>query len=50
MTVALGVIYCVDGQSYDGEVAARRAQAAPAGGLAEIDALLRRGHTWRVED
>ncbi len=50
MPVALGVIYCVGGPSYDGEVAARRAQASPAGGLAEIDALLRKGHTWQVED
>ena len=50
MPVALGVIYCRNGPSYDRQVAARREEASVDGGLAEIDALLRQGHTWQVED
>ena len=48
--VALGVLFCRPAPSYDRQVAERRAQRPAGEGLAEIDALLREGHTWSVAD
>ncbi len=49
--VALGVLYCDPASCYDQELAKRVAQAeasAKEGG--DLNALLRRGHTWQVTD
>ena len=50
LPVALGVLYCDPAPSYEHNVAAQIEAAksrAPNGGL---NALLRQGHTWRVEE
>jgi len=47
--VAIGVIYCDPADSY---VDAVRAKTAPLGntvGKSDINALLRKGHTWNIE-
>ncbi len=52
--VALGVLYCDPAPSYDRQVAERVAdavtRAAEGGAQGDLNALLRGGHTWRVED
>ncbi len=52
--VALGVLYCDPAPSYERQVAMRVAgavsRAAEQGNQGDLNALLRRGHTWRVED
>ena len=51
--VALGVLYCDPAPSYERQVAERvaeaEARAAEAGEHADLNALLRGGHTWRIE-
>ncbi len=51
--VALGVLYCDPGPSYERQVAASVAEAvagaAERGAEGGLNALLRRGHTWRVK-
>jgi 2-oxoglutarate ferredoxin oxidoreductase subunit beta len=46
--VALGVLHCEDAASYDALVHAQLDEARPEDGPPSLDALLRRGHTWRV--
>jgi 2-oxoglutarate ferredoxin oxidoreductase subunit beta len=52
--VALGVLYCDPAPSYERQVAERVAEAvagaAERGEQGDLNALLRRGHTWRVGD
>ena len=48
MPMALGTLYCHPEASYDAVVAAAQ-PAAEAVSTADLDALLRRGHTWTVE-
>ena len=52
--VALGVLYCDPAPSYERQVAERVAdavtRAAEGGAQGDLNALLRGGHTWRVED
>jgi len=52
--VALGVLYCDPAPSYERQVAERVAdavtRAAEEGAQGDLNALLRGGHTWRVED
>jgi 2-oxoglutarate ferredoxin oxidoreductase subunit beta len=47
--VALGVIYCNPAESYDHAVAAQIEAARAKAPAADLNALLRRGHTWTVE-
>jgi 2-oxoglutarate ferredoxin oxidoreductase subunit beta len=51
--VALGVLYCDPAPSYERQVAERvaeaKARAVEAGEHGDLNALLRRGHTWQVE-
>jgi 2-oxoglutarate ferredoxin oxidoreductase subunit beta len=50
MPVALGVLYCDPAPTYERQVAERLAAAeARAEDGGDLNALLRRGHTWRVE-
>ena len=46
--VALGVLFCKPGPSYEDALAAQPPEATPAAGAADLNALLRRGHTWTV--
>ncbi len=46
--VALGVLFCKPGPSHEDALATQQAGEAPAPGLAGLNALLRRGHTWTV--
>ena len=47
--VATGVIHCAPAPEYVAAVVAQREQVCrERGGAADLDALLRRGHTWRV--
>ncbi len=52
--VALGVLYCQPAPSYERQMAERVAnavkKATEAGSQGDLNALLRRGHTWRVEE
>ncbi|MEX0758458.1 MAG: 2-oxoacid:ferredoxin oxidoreductase subunit beta [Tistlia sp.] len=46
LPVAIGVLYCDPAESYEHQVVGEQMAAAVEG---DIDALLRRGHTWTVE-
>ncbi|MFO0995997.1 MAG: 2-oxoacid:ferredoxin oxidoreductase subunit beta [Alphaproteobacteria bacterium] len=46
--VALGVLYCNPGTSYERAVYDQIAAVRAKGGKPDLNALLRRGHTWRV--
>lgn len=46
--VALGVLYCNPGPSYEAALAAQAGQAETGAPKASLNALLRRGHTWTV--
>jgi 2-oxoglutarate ferredoxin oxidoreductase subunit beta len=52
--VALGVLYCDPAPSYERQIADRvteaMTRAEERGAQGDLNALLRRGHTWRVED
>ncbi len=47
--VALGVLYCDPAPTYEALVHDQVAAAKSKGGAADLDALLRRGHTWTVK-
>ena len=47
--VALGVIYCNPGQTYETAVAAQVAKQTEKFPKLDVNALLRRGHTWTVQ-
>ncbi|HSR70820.1 MAG TPA: 2-oxoacid:ferredoxin oxidoreductase subunit beta [Kiloniellales bacterium] len=47
--VALGVLYCDPVESYDRLISDRTTSGGETRDLAELNALLRRGYTWRVE-
>lgn len=47
--VAMGVLYCDPAETYERVAGVRRRGTPPAKGLADLDALLRSGATWRVE-
>lgn len=46
--VATGVVYCDPAPEYVAAVAAQRGRVRGERGAADLNALLRRGHTWRV--
>jgi 2-oxoglutarate ferredoxin oxidoreductase subunit beta len=46
--VALGVLHCEEAASYEALVHAQLDATRPEDGPPSLDALLRRGHTWRV--
>lgn len=46
--MALGVLYAVPQTSFDADVAGRVPRTG-GGGIADLNALLREGHTWKVE-
>ena len=46
--VALGVIYCDPAPTYEAAIAEQTQQLAAGRGVADFDALLRRGQTWEV--
>ena len=46
--VALGVLFCKPGPSYEDALATQQVDAASPAGVADLNALLRRGHTWTV--
>ncbi|MSO54910.1 MAG: 2-oxoacid:ferredoxin oxidoreductase subunit beta [Rhodospirillales bacterium] len=46
--VALGVIYCKPGPTYEASVAVQVAKQAAKFSKLDVNALLRRGHTWTV--
>ncbi len=46
--VALGVLYCNPGTSYEAEVRAQREATKASKGGGDLKALLHRGHTWTV--
>ncbi|MBT3359776.1 MAG: 2-oxoacid:ferredoxin oxidoreductase subunit beta [Rhodospirillales bacterium] len=46
--VALGVLFCKPGPSHEDALATQQAGEAPPPGPADLNALLRRGHTWTV--
>ncbi len=48
--VALGVLYCEPAESYDHAVRAQIAAAQSGGRNEDLNALLRQGHTWTVEE
>ena len=48
MPVALGVLYCAPGATYESGVAAQGEAARQKGGKADLNALLRQGHTWTI--
>jgi len=50
LPVALGVIYRAPGPEYVESVRVQREQYRAKVGPADLDALLHRGHTWRVDD
>ncbi len=50
LPVAIGVLYCAPASSYDSQVADLRDGAGNRRNGDELNALLRRGHTWTVED
>ena len=47
--VALGVIYCHPAESYDHAVVAQVEAARTKAPTPDLNALLRRGHTWKVD-
>ena len=47
--IALGVIYADPAPAYDEAVTEQVAAAKKQKGEASVDALLRQGHTWKVE-
>ena len=51
--MALGVLYCQPAPSYERQMAERVANAVTkaieTGSQGDLNALLRSGHTWRVE-
>ncbi|HEY4547922.1 MAG TPA: 2-oxoacid:ferredoxin oxidoreductase subunit beta, partial [Pedomonas sp.] len=46
--VALGVIYCDPAPTYEAAIAEQTQALAASRGVADFDALLRRGQTWTV--
>jgi len=50
MPVALGVLYCNPAHSYEDGVADHLAEAKKHGSGDDLNALLRRGHTWTITD
>ncbi len=48
LPLALGVLYCDPGESYDRLVHEQLAAAQPEGRNRDLDGLLRGGHTWTV--
>ena len=46
--VALGVLYAAPTESFEASVLDQNRQAIASRGVGDIDALLRRGHTWTV--
>jgi 2-oxoglutarate ferredoxin oxidoreductase subunit beta len=48
LPVALGVLYCDPRPSYDAMAAAQLSAANASGTAADLNALMRRGHTWEV--
>lgn len=49
LPVAVGVIYCNPGNSYDDGVAAMKAIALEKSDGVDLDGLMHQGHTWTVE-
>ncbi len=47
--VALGVLYCNPGESYDAAVHKQIDEAKQGATETDLNALLRRGHTWKVK-
>lgn len=45
----IGVLYCKPGRAYDADVYEQRSAVRQTRGPADINALLRSGHTWTVE-
>jgi 2-oxoglutarate ferredoxin oxidoreductase subunit beta len=48
MPVAIGVLYCAPAREYVSEVYAQRETVRSGRGVADMNALLRQGHTWTV--
>ena len=48
--VVFGVLYCNPAESYDQSVLQQQKSAKDAKGSGDMDALLRSGHTWQVDD
>jgi 2-oxoglutarate ferredoxin oxidoreductase subunit beta len=48
LPLALGVLYCAPGDSYDRQVHEQLAAAQPKGRKQDLNDLLRDGHTWTV--
>ncbi len=49
LPVAIGVLYCAPASSYDSQVADLRESAGNRRNGDDLNALLRRGHTWTVD-
>ena len=49
MPVALGVLLCAPAQSFDAAIHSDPEATVPLPDVQDLDALLRRGHTWKVD-
>ena len=50
LPMAIGVLYCDPAPSYEDAVFGQIAEAKGNGEAADLDAILRQGHTWTVKD
>ena len=47
--IALGVLYCKPSESFEHMILAQIKQAQEQQGAGDLNALMRKGHTWTVE-
>ena len=50
LPMALGVLYCAPAPTYEANVMAQIEEAKAKSPAADLNALLRRGHTWSIDE